>query len=630
MSQPKILQALYYDAQRDNWDVRRPLDAKPFAPSPKSFTILNISLGLPSSQANAQALAKVQAEALSAAVNPEQLPHFVALLEVTDEANKAIRELPWIREAYSTTDLMTVNAPAMSKESATTINAFIEHGVALFWLHTVPVLSAEALTRCFRDNRPCLAVNSRQFCGSPATFVVAHCDPTNLDRKIAYLRDVIIRTSPSDGNASMYFFSNLGNAVPELVLENKVQIEAQRNLFGFSGDGGAGCVWIKSPRVAFVSSSPISTNSSVTGAFRFSDLHHYSMEASLVAASKTAPTVSVAPVKKPSPSQDAGRQTEGSSPQPNAVFPSTPTLTNTGGSNLPQPRTLSQQSANVSQEQQGKPLRTFSTKHGMNIRVRENTSEVLYDISPKFQRQEEAVKALNSGAFPWNADFVICQGRLLASLQVTTVDLPTFRSYMSTHEPPLTLTQRAEWLGRTTPGSNPPIKPTTPPSDVLISSASAAAAVGVVPPVAAMPLIFLTNPSTPTATNSLSFGPITSPHAAPLALSGRRRFWNMNRATLLYQVTPKEMIFDITQSVGVSPNALLHAVQRLNGNIDLKHGEHHHDPLSSYPHDYALLYCSERQAYWMISVVDVPCDIASCRAAATQLLVSKMSKDARR
>ena len=78
------------------------------------------------------------------------------------------------------------------------------------------------------------------------------------------------------------------------------------------------------------------------------------------------------------------------------------------------------------------------------------------------------------------------------------------------------------------------------------------------------------------------------------------------------------MKFDITPTIGASKNNIKTAVQRLNSKRTMAATlSDKPDPLLEYPYDYALLYCPERQGYWLLAATDVPCDILSCRYAAS-------------
>lgn len=164
---------------------------------------------------------------------------------------------------------------------------------------------------------------------------------------------------------------------------------------------------------------------------------------------------------------------------------------------------------------------------------------------------------------------------------------------------------------------------------------------------------------------------LSSPsNAAVASFPRRRRQWNINHATLLYQVTPIETQLDISTQIGVIRNALASAVSRLNGHAEPQenavpalraaiHAERAKsspivlpttaqgdsengfslfqerpgllldlslngdsgivDPLVSFPYDYALVYSHEFEAYWLLATIDVPCDVSVCQAYVREL-----------
>jgi hypothetical protein len=248
----------------------------------------------------------------------------------------------------------------------------------------------------------------------------------------------------------------------------------------------------------------------------------------------------------------------------------------------------------------GDKKRTWSIKHSSSIRVREGTDETHYDLTPYFPKAEDAVKGLSNGAFAWNVDYCILHGRLLA-VHGSNADIPAFRQYMSAHPPP----PRPNFVG--VAGA---VQQATPKE---LAAAADKQRRGKDPG---------------------NFSPYCL--LTPTLASNRRRQWSAHRAVLLFQVTPREMRFDITELVGVGAGTLNNAVERLNGHRK-KLGASTEDPaaeskeqeggmaemeedlLHNYRFDYALIYSADRHGYWLLASVDVPCDIAPCRVAARAL-----------
>ena len=92
----------------------------------------------------------------------------------------------------------------------------------------------------------------------------------------------------------------------------------------------------------------------------------------------------------------------------------------------------------------------------------------------------------------------------------------------------------------------------------------------------------------------------------------------MGNSAVVFQITPREMIFDITALAGQSSNSLANVLEKLNSRksatvVDEKAKD---DPLQSYPFDYALLLGLDKQHYLLLAANDVPCDIVACREMA--------------
>ncbi|CAD2215315.1 hypothetical protein AGDE_10840 [Angomonas deanei] len=96
------------------------------------------------------------------------------------------------------------------------------------------------------------------------------------------------------------------------------------------------------------------------------------------------------------------------------------------------------------------------------------------------------------------------------------------------------------------------------------------------------------------------------PRADPI-----HREWSESCCTIVYQITPREKKYDISQKMGLDKDNLKKAIKFLNhSNSTVNKDE---NPLHDYPYDYALLFSVERQGYWLIAAKHVPCDIVACR-----------------
>jgi hypothetical protein len=437
-------------------------------------------------------------------------------------------------------------------------------GSMVLWRFALPVQMAEVLPAragTAGPRWPAVVVSMRQFCGGPCSIIAAQVDPAlNAQERSAQINHWIARVPSPEGATVMLSFNpyHATGPLPRLGAMREGLTNAN---FEEICDAGAAAVWVfgrrltMSGRVQKITADPDAPSTSYRSA----------VMATLVASSAASP---------------AGAAPETPERQKQPAFPSSPP-----------PEGSSPSSANKK--------RQWSYKHSCTIRVRDGTEEQHYDLSAFYARPDDLLKALNAQAFAWPVDYAICHGRLVAA-HGTNADLPSFRTYMQSHAAPRGVTPHGTAAEKGVKKALPGIVTNITPTPINVGS----------------------------AVGGLNFGP-NMLAVATLAAS-RRRVWSAARAIIIFQVTPREMLFDITQLVGVGRGMRQQAVDRLNGIAQKPKkllgtpaaddgASPPPDALVSYRHDYAMLYSSERQGYWLLAAVDVPCDIAACRMAAKTL-----------
>nr|CCC89262.1 conserved hypothetical protein [Trypanosoma congolense IL3000] len=261
-------------------------------------------------------------------------------------------------------------------------------------------------------------------------------------------------------------------------------------------------------------------------------------------------------------------------------------------------RLLQQQQQQQQQQQHTNRWRATSI-HIFKGSERLTREEMAFDLSPHFSSVQEALDALNSKAINWPADFCVVQDTILATDAVAQCDKrATFRRYARDYKNSALL-QAQMFSGNGNNSTNSAVSSVSEKATWGERVAGAAAA------------------SHTTADHEERGG--GAPHAAALKRDGelRVRTWDIAWCTIVYQVTPREMKFNITPLVGVGRDNLVEAIQYLNMRAQSKGKPVHprENPLHNYNYDYALLFSLELQGYWLIAATDVPCDIVACRSA---------------
>nr|CCC46364.1 conserved hypothetical protein [Trypanosoma vivax Y486] len=257
------------------------------------------------------------------------------------------------------------------------------------------------------------------------------------------------------------------------------------------------------------------------------------------------------------------------------------------------------------QQQASGRWRTTST-YTLKPNDKLSKEEMAFDISPYFSSPADAVEALNSRSIYWPADFCVVQNVILASDTVGTCDKRTaFRKYAKEYKNSAMLQ-----------------------SQMFLNSGASA---GVTMTGAQDRVQWLKRAMGTSAEHedekkrhsSCNNNSTNHNMGVPVPIVKREeetrvRCWDISWCTIVYQVTPREMKFNITSVVGLGKDNISEAIKMLNARSlsKSKSGHTRENPLFNYAYDYALLFSMELQGYWLIAATDVPCDIVACRAAA--------------
>ncbi|EAN86292.1 hypothetical protein C3747_169g46 [Trypanosoma cruzi] len=279
-----------------------------------------------------------------------------------------------------------------------------------------------------------------------------------------------------------------------------------------------------------------------------------------------------------------------------------------GGGSVIIERLLQQQQQ---QQQQQQAVPRWRTSHSYTLKNNEklNSHELAFDVSAHFASVPEVVEALNNRSIYWPAEYCVAHNVILASDNVGPGDKRVMlRRYAREYKNSAALlSQMFSHAGSIH---------CSPNTGANVHSASQEVATEKSPwlkRVVAMSN-HTKNESNGEDTPSL---PSTS-RVVKREEELRSRIWDASWCTVIYQVTPREMKFNITSVVGIGKDNLNEAIQWLNLRSQPKakapHGKE--NPLQNYAYDYALLFSTEHQGYYLIAATHVPCDIVACRAAA--------------
>jgi hypothetical protein len=601
----------YFDEGAGSWVMRRPAHAT--AAQLKSFAVLSISIGdpLPSPAAEGERFRTLNQYMDS------NSPAIVALVEVHEAQFQFLLEQPCVRQHYAVTDWhkthCTLNADGERSE----------HGCIFLVRHHVHVDFAECqkLPDTHGNFRPFILLYSRNFSGVQTTFGVTHVDPTSsMEVRVAAVTNALSRFSQVD-------FSALTGNLRDNVADHRDDpwLLRECNQVGYSEVGES----LDAPLGFMVkqqSKVQVTQVHNVELKFRSSAVYQFALRSSVQAAAAgaannnaaAANAAAMGPIAIPQPrSAKGGPGTPPTAPQ-KGTPPLPPDPAIVGSEDRVTPSSVPRGNESTSAFPPGPKQQTHRwrwrkdhTFHLKNPRLTQDES--LYDLSHRFNSVQEAIEALNSGAAQWPAEFAVIHHTIIAADSIPQCDLKAFRRYVSSKPNPWTQMSAAAAATLNSVSASSPSQQQQQQSNSIVqllqeSTKRAQSSMGA----------DLAAPSVSVGFLGASYGSTAVTSAAAAAAAPLRvRVWTESNCAIIYQVTPKEMKFDITNIVGLVKNNLKAAISRLNAKKTMatKLAEKP-DPLLDHPHDYALLYCPVRQGYWLIAASDVPCDIIACRLAA--------------
>lgn len=208
--------------------------------------------------------------------------------------------------------------------------------------------------------------------------------------------------------------------------------------------------------------------------------------------------------------------------------------------------------------------------------------ELLFDLSKYFNSPKEALEMLNMHPKEWVAEYCVIQQTVFYTDAVGTADRQLFRRY-------------AKEYSLKFPGSSGP----------LASSLNTSASSLVPTPTSSLPQA---NLAASVWTQRAQTGNEYSFSRGARIIPEVIREWSESSCIIIYQTTPREMKFNISQRVPLTKDALKQTILYLNKSVPQER-----NPLYDYQYDYALLYSIEHQGFWLIAAKHVPCDIVACR-----------------
>lgn len=628
----------YCDEQTGSWGMRRPSGSQPS--QQKGFSICVIALGSSDRSGTDAERAAALGDLLT-----QMTPTFVALMEVSEALFAALQQQQTVRRHYAMTDLAKVVA---SPEVAGSEAPSPSTGCIFLFRHSVHVDFAEFQPRLVLAgppgtgsktvaNRPLVLLHMRNFSGNSCTLGIVHLDPSNtLAERCAAVNAAI---GKMDNDDVVALAANFGDHVVD-AKDHELRKELGETMRGSnmadsyevatdSVNSAPVSLWVKMGSKAVAQSvSPLPGDRRWC---RFGSLIQLQFR-SAMGGTQSSPLTTATGIAIPQP---RSAKSTGSKNSPSSNMMNDPAVMALDERLPPTPASLAAAAIAIDASP--------PTREGINVasllgsavkpkqpRFRKDSAfhmkgsnrnlshdEAPYDLSSHFSSVSEAIERINSGSFQWMADFFVVNSTIIAADHITQSDLKSFRRYVQSKPNPWSLlntVQPPHQLAAAREQSHPrpddhsmgggvnvaqllekASRKEPAREEVVMVRHAPTHAAAVAPPPAA--------------------GGVHHTHRGPVV---RPRLWSESCCTLLYQVTPKEMVFDISPAVGNTRGNLKTAITRLNTKKTMAAAlSDKPDPLLDYGFDYALLYCPERQAYWLLAASDVPCDIVACRHAAS-------------
>lgn len=671
-----VLNLKFFDDGNGTWGVRVPQHAKATQQQSKCFAFSCVNLGLYASNPMKDADRCVGlSELLLPPTKGKEPIVFVALLDVAVAMYDTLLQQAWVRKNFAITDLHSSRHSV-----AVLGGDIVESDVGCVFLvrHGTHVDFTESLAKqvtAFGPPRPLTVLHMRAYQGSSCVFVACTLDPAmDPARKADHLQAVIHKLDPADTVIIAGNFYQHENATLAAAARSEINLVKESASFAEANElcpepCGAirefeSALWVRvSNKLVPTSAAPLAPNPD-TGTLLFRSGSVVSFVPRGSSATTTAAAAAAA-----APASAAAAATSSSAPPTVSPGGSTPVATATpppqgGAFNIPQPRSAGSKKtdspatqttpshaateaaaahaaashghdsaggfpaapANAQTAGGGKrrggaevTVSKWQNHNVIPLRGKERSltsDEAAYDLSSRFNSVKEAVEALKTGALPWSADYCVVGGVVLAA-EGATSDFRGFKKYVQTNPPPR--------IGAAASGASSAAAANSNNSGGA-SGNSAGHGGGVASGShhhdAQNVATLLVNAKKVSASPTPAPEPAQEETASPPRVVQRMpagpvqrpRFWAETCVALVFQVTPIEMRFDITQHVGVAKNNLRTALQRLNKQVTDPRTKP--DPLHEYGYDYALLYSSEKQGYWLLAAADRPCDIVACRQSA--------------
>ncbi|RNF08043.1 uncharacterized protein Tco025E_07252 [Trypanosoma conorhini] len=548
-------------------------------------------------------------------------PSFVFVHNATLVARQQMMQSSYVRKMYGITDLVRYE-PREGAERGSL--ALVRIGVCCESVDNAVKLldnshGGGGFARFF------MTLHVRSFAGASMTLAALYIDPTAmLWQRVAVCTSLFPQLASAE---LLLLVSNLFSSPTGVLAAMSAELRAVCAAQGFvdaaeeagerAGGGPQECsVWVKSSRFAVAHL----THEAAKATPAITTVTLSSRGATTIAIPQPRSAKSGNPRGSPASTASPAIMTDPAILSAEAAGKGVTTAAKSGGNvfieRLLQQQQLQQQlhQQQQQQQQQQQPAPRWRTSHSYTLKNNEKLSshELAFDVSAHFSSVSEAVEALNSRAIYWPADYCVVHNVILASDNVGQGDKRAMlRRYAREYKNSAALLSHM-FL----PGVNVTPSTTANATGSLVHGAAQEVATEKAPwlkRVVAM---------SSHATGDNNGGELPSFLPAARALKReeelRSRSWDPSWCTVVYQVTPREMKFNITSAVGLGKDNLQEAIQWLNlcsqPKAKLIHGKE--NPLRNYAYDYALLFSPELQGYYLIAATHVPCDIVACRAAA--------------
>ncbi|RNF01543.1 hypothetical protein TraAM80_06914 [Trypanosoma rangeli] len=555
-------------------------------------------------------------------------PSFVFVHNATLAARQQMMQSSYVRKMYGITDLVRYEPREGGDRGSL---ALVRFGVSCDSVDNAARLLdnshySSGIVRFF------MMLQVRSFAGASVTIAALYIDPTvMLWERMAVCTSLFPHLANSELLllVSNLFFSPTG----VLNAERSVELRAVCTARGFNDaaeeaaekGGGGGqqewSIWVKSSKfVVTHHTHEAAAPSAAAGASKTTPAI-----TTVTLLSRGATTIAIPQPRSAKSGNQRGSPTSTSTPaimtDPailSAEAAGKGTMTAKSGGSVIIERLLQQQQQQqlqqqqLQQQQQAAPRWRTSHTYTLKNNDKLNSHELAFDVSAHFSSVPELVEALNSRAIYWPADYCVVHSVILASDNVGQGDKRVmFRRYAREYKNGAALLSQM-----VLPGGNVAF---TTAANTTSSNVH-----GTVQEVIAEKASWLKRVVTVTNHASGDNNGDDIPPFLPGTWALKReeevrsRIWDISWCTVVYQVTPREMKFNITSAVGLGKDNLQKAVQWLNlrsqSNAKVTHEKE--NPLRNYAYDYALLFSMELQGYYLIAATHVPCDIVACRAAA--------------